>query len=1335
MNIFFQYFESTNKKSFIKKILILPLGFHVAIIICLCFASLRVANAQNLINIGTISNNHAFTKQVGDNTSSGNNSSAQAGNDVHYSFSTGTEMSLRIDLNLSGYTLPAGTIYLYNEHSNLLGQSTTSPVGGVNVLGVNDLPIGDYKLVVDTEAGHDGTFELQFRPLIAKFQLNPSTGCNTPHTVFFTDQSVLPDTWKWEFGDGSTSTAQNPIHTYTSAGEFQIKLTIKDTMVNLSSVSYGTVKVSFSTADFTGSTLFGCGPLTTTFTDASSTSTGATLTDWLWDFGDGNTSTKQNPTHVYEKPGIYTVKLKVTDSNGCTDQKTRTNYVQVIGPDIKFTASHTGNDYSFTDATASGAPLTSWKWNFGDGSTSNTQNPTHTYTTEGVYEVSLTVTDLDGCSRTLTKTNFINTIPGAYDISNAIFAGDEDCFSIGNENHFANSLSFNHDGTKMFVLGGVGKDIKEYLLSIPFDVSTAVYAGDDEKFSVAAQEKNPVSFLFNTDGSKMFVLGHDGRDVKEYQLSTPFDVSTATYAGDSQRFSLAAQVSSPHSLAFSHDGTKMFVLERNKQDIYEYSLSTAFDVSTAIYAGDSQRFSVSAQETSPTSLAFNHDGTKMFAVGTSGDDINEYSLSTPFDVSTATYAGDLERFSVVAQERHPKSLVFNVDGTKMFVVGTMGNEIIEYSLVAPVVTGAVTNQTINDKASINPFAAITVQDPNGDNVSATITLDDNAKGILTGAGLTGTGPYVLAITDATSLQASLRALVFNPTDNRVALGDTETCTFTLEVSDGGRSDIDNRTTVITSPVAPAVSITSTATSPTNTFHVTITFNEAVTGFEIGDISINNGTASDFNAVSPSVYTATITPTTDGQVTVDIAAGVARDAGGADNTAASPFSIHADMTSPTVTITSGATSPTDGAFTATFTFSEDVTGFAISDLTVGNGTASDFTATSASVYTALITPASDGTVTVDVPANVAQDAATNGNTAAPRFSMDYDGSVTQVLCQNITVSLDANGMATIEASQIDHGSSDNYGIASMALDKTSFDCSKIGSNQVTLTVTDVNGNTGSCTAMVTVEDVTPPTVLVKDITVQLNTNGQATITVDDMDNGSSDNCGIASRTLDISSFEIPKTPSTPVTLTVTDLSGNKALGTATVTFLKVPQTILFSPLPDKKVGANPVTLQATGGESGLPVSFSIETQPTSGVASLTGNTIIIEGVGTVTVTARQEGNDIFSEAQRVTQTFEITANELFLPTLFSPNGDQMNDRFILRGGGNVASISFRIFDREGKEVFHSDNWEELSRSGWDGTSEGKKQPQGTYIWTLKGQFTNGTPLSIANKDSGIIRLAR
>uniref|UniRef100_UPI00273E4BC7 Ig-like domain-containing protein n=1 Tax=Roseivirga thermotolerans TaxID=1758176 RepID=UPI00273E4BC7 len=204
---------------------------------------------------------------------------------------------------------------------------------------------------------------------------------------------------------------------------------------------------------------------------------------------------------------------------------------------------------------------------------------------------------------------------------------------------------------------------------------------------------------------------------------------------------------------------------------------------------------------------------------------------------------------------------------------------------------------------------------------------------------------------------------------------------------------------------PGVVISSTVPDPTNnTFTATFTFSEDVTGFTIGDITLNNATASNFAATSASVYTADITPTTDGTVIIDVAANVAQDAATNGNTGAVPFSVQADYLAPTLIIDSGVNGLTNKAFTTTFTFSEIVTGFAVDDIVVGNGAASNFNQVSPLVYTAEITPTTDGMVTVDVAANVAEDAATNGNLAAAQHSVMADFTAPEVSIGNVPTEL-------------------------------------------------------------------------------------------------------------------------------------------------------------------------------------------------------------------------------------------------------------------------------------------------------------------------------------------
>jgi hypothetical protein len=172
---------------------------------------------------------------------------------------------------------------------------------------------------------------------------------------------------------------------------------------------------------------------------------------------------------------------------------------------------------------------------------------------------------------------------------------------------------------------------------------------------------------------------------------------------------------------------------------------------------------------------------------------------------------------------------------------------------------------------------------------------------------------------------------------------------------------------------------------------------------------------------------------------------------------------------------------------------------------------------------------------------------NGNTAVCSFTITVtDNEAPMAVCQDITIQLDANGDAMIVVGDVDGGSTDNCGIASTTIDIDTFDCSDVGPNNVTLTVTDVNGNVSSCIAVVTVEDVTPPVAVCMDITVQLDPTGTVTILGSDVDGGSTDACGIASYDLDIDTFDCSNVGPNTVILTVTDVNGNVSTCTAVVT---------------------------------------------------------------------------------------------------------------------------------------------------------------------------------------------
>jgi hypothetical protein len=349
---------------------------------------------------------------------------------------------------------------------------------------------------------------------------------------------------------------------------------------------------------------------------------------------------------------------------------------------------------------------------------------------------------------TLTATNKVS-VNGAYDISTATYVQN---FSVIAQDHNPYGIVFNNDGTKMYILGDSGNDVNEYNLSTAFDVSTASYV---QRFSVASQEINPQGITFNNDGTKMYITGYNGDDVNEYSLSTAFDVSTAAYT---QRFSVASQEAIPRDITFNNDGTKMYVIGSSGDDVNEYSLSTAYDVSTASYT---QRFLVNSQETNPHGITFNYDGTMMFVVGSIGDDVNEYSLSTAYDVSTASY---VQNFSVATQEAHPTGIIFNNDGTKMFVVGISGDNVYEYSLenlaVQTVcVNDAITNITFNTTGATGIGTATNL--PTG----VTAAWSSNVLTISGTPSVAGTYAYSVPLTGGCGSVAATGTITVLPTES------------------------------------------------------------------------------------------------------------------------------------------------------------------------------------------------------------------------------------------------------------------------------------------------------------------------------------------------------------------------------------------------------------------------------------------------------------------------------------------------------------------------------------------------------------------------------------------
>ncbi len=330
----------------------------------------------------------------------------------------------------------------------------------------------------------------------AGFVGSPTSG-DFPLAVSFTNQSSNATSWSWNFGDGGSSTAQNPSHTYTSAGTFTVTLTAynscgSDQMVRSNYITVTTPPCDPPVANFSGSPTSGDYPLAVSFTDLSTNSP----TSWSWNFGDGGTSTAQNPSHTYTSAGTFTVTMTATNACG-SDQLVRTNYITVTTPPCDppvadFVGSPTSGNYpltvSFTDLSTNSP--TSWSWNFGDGGSSTAQNPSHNYTSAGTYTVSMTATNSCG-SDGETKTAYITVTEPSSDYATLPYATG---FESGSFDSYWFTQSSNSEGRILITTANSPRG--NYQMTMDDNTNGSLYAQNEAWLRLNLAGKSDVELSF-----------------------------------------------------------------------------------------------------------------------------------------------------------------------------------------------------------------------------------------------------------------------------------------------------------------------------------------------------------------------------------------------------------------------------------------------------------------------------------------------------------------------------------------------------------------------------------------------------------------------------------------------------------------------------------------------------------------------------------------------------------------------------------------------------------------------------------------------------------------------
>lgn len=283
------------------------------------------------------------------------------------------------------------------------------------------------KLDVSNSFGKNSIEKVEFidvresSTLEADFKVDKAFGL-VPLKVKFTDLTKgNPTGWVWRFGDGGTNDTQNPEHSYLVDGIFNVELTAtKGTDVSIENkINLITATENRPSANFKASATVGQTPFEVKFTDLSQPA--GNITSWTWDFADGKSSSDSNPAHTFESEGFFSVELTVSNDTGA-DSERKTNLIVALSKNVpvaQFKASTTAGlaplDVKFTDQSEPSDDIASHVWVFGDGGLSTDENPSHSYKNEGIYTVSLTVSNSFGADSEV-KPNIVSVIGETDDV-------------------------------------------------------------------------------------------------------------------------------------------------------------------------------------------------------------------------------------------------------------------------------------------------------------------------------------------------------------------------------------------------------------------------------------------------------------------------------------------------------------------------------------------------------------------------------------------------------------------------------------------------------------------------------------------------------------------------------------------------------------------------------------------------------------------------------------------------------------------------------------------------------------------------------------------------------
>ena len=851
--------------------------------------------------------------------------------------------------------------------------------------------------------------------------------------------------------------------------------------------------------------------------------TSGSITPYIsgWDNGapaGNNVSVSPSQTTTY----TYTL------TDACSGQSlTSSETVTVVTPDFIVDDDQqcfNGHNFNFVNNGATGGSVTHF-WDFGDGNSSTTENPSYTYASAGNYTVRHDVIyTAAGCTASADALIRVFSEPSAVILlnRNVSCVGDSDgelgTFIFGGTTPYTYLWSPNGQTTGTISNLTVGN----YSLTLTdangcTDFVNGVIIQDDSELPNAICQN--VTVQLNASGVVTIS-------------------ATLVNNGSTDNCGIASLVVSPNAFTCAQIGPNPVVL-------------TVTDVNGNVSTCNA---TVSVQDLIPPvalcqNVTVTLDGSGNASITTSqvNNGSSDNCAIQSFLLSDATFAcADAPSTTVTLTVTDAAGNTANCLSTITVLENTDPTAVCQNIAVNLDATGNVTvtgaqlgsgssdncaiaNITVNpnafDCSNIGANAVtVTVTDVSGNTATcnATVTVSDNlaptaiCQNIIVQLDASGNASIVAADVDNGSTDNCA-------IDNMSVTPNTFTCseigpnTVTLTVMDvNGLVSTCNATVTVEDLLGP------TATCQNITVALDINGIATIAAAQIDNGSTDNCSGSLTLSITPNSFDCTLSSPAQVELTVTDAAG------------------NSSTCTATVTLIEN-TPPT--AVCQDITIQLDATGNAsIVGADVDGGSFDNCGTTTLNVNPSTFDCSDLGANTVTLTATDA-----SGNSASCTATVTVEDNIDPAaICQDITVQLDASGNATVSAANVNNGSTDNCSITNLSVTPNSFSCANLGTNTVTLTVSDGAGNTSSCTADVTVEDNVPPTALCQDISVALDVNGNATIIPSQIDNGSSDVCGIANLSLDITSFDCSNVGSNAVVLTVEDNSGNSSTCTALVT---------------------------------------------------------------------------------------------------------------------------------------------------------------------------------------------